>query len=125
MKAILEGGVEALSSHVRLYATSNRKHLVIENWQDRKETTYDSNNEVRMGDTLNEKLSLADRFGLSLNFLSPSQEEYLAIVLGIAESEHITMDVETLKDEAIRWARWQNNPSGRTARQFINSLRKG
>ncbi len=123
LKAILEGGVEALSDHILLYATSNRRHLVVETWKDRQETYHDENAEVRMGDTMSEKLSLADRFGLPLTFQAPNQEEYLDIVFGIARREGITLPAEELRHQAINWARWQNAPSGRTARQFINSLK--
>ena len=122
LKAILEGGVEALSDHLLLYATSNRKHLVYESWQDRQGIQHDENGDVRLGDTMAEKLSLSDRFGLSLNFISPNQEEYLDIVHGIAKTQGIQMPPAELEKQALQWARWQNNPSGRTARQFIQSL---
>jgi len=117
-KAILEGGAATIPENVLLYATSNRRHLIHESWRDREEATE----EVRVGDTMSEKLSLSDRFGVTLVFLSPDQEDYLNIVRGIAAMENIDMQDELLCQEALTWAIWQNARSGRTARQFINSL---
>ncbi len=117
-KGIMEGGAAAIPQNVLLYATSNRRHLIHESWCDREEATE----EVRVGDTMSEKLSLSDRFGVTLVFLSPDQEEYLNIVRGIAAMEKIAMPDERLCQEALNWAMWQNARSGRTARQFITSL---
>ena len=117
-KAILEGGAAVIPDNVLLFATSNRRHLIQENWQDRQEAAE----EVRVGDTVSEKLSLADRFGVTLVFVSPDQEAYLNIVRGIAQSEGIHLPDEVLCRQALQWAMWQNTRSGRTARQFINHL---
>ncbi|NMA15166.1 MAG: DUF815 domain-containing protein, partial [Clostridia bacterium] len=69
-----------------------------------------------------EKLSLSDRFGLTVTFTSPDQEEYLSIVEGLAKKQGIDLPVSELKERAIEWERWHNARSGRTAQQFINHL---
>jgi predicted AAA+ superfamily ATPase len=117
LKYILEGGVEVIPENVVIYATSNRRHLVRESWQDRDEGT-----EVRVSDSLSEKLSLADRFGITVTFTSPDQEEYLKIVEGLAEKSKLEISKAELREKALWWERWHNGRSGRTAKQFINSL---
>lgn len=118
LKAIIEGSLEVKPDNVLIYATSNRRHLVKENWVDRQ----NAHGEVHMSDTEQEKLSLADRFGISLTYGSPNQEEFLTIVEKLAEKEMIDMPREELRNQALRWELWNNGRSGRTARQFINSL---
>lgn len=73
-------------------------------------------------DTLQEKLSLADRFGITVVYTSPDQEEYLNIVRGLAKSKGIDMDEEQLQQLALKWELWHNSRSGRTAKQFIEDL---
>ncbi|MFW6280837.1 MAG: ATP-binding protein [Halanaerobium sp.] len=117
LKAVMEGGIELKPDNVLFYATSNRRHLVREKWQDRE-------SEVHKNDILNEKLSLAERFGLTLMYNTPAQEEYLKIVREIAEQENIKMDKNSLEEKALKWSQWNNGRSGRSARQFVDELLK-
>lgn len=118
LKSIIDGGIEVTPRNVLLYATSNRMHLIKETWDDRKGTTDD----VHRFDTVNEKLSLSDRFGITLTYLSPNQVEYLILVEQLAVKNNITLPLEQLKAEALKWERQHNGRSGRTGQQFINHL---
>lgn len=118
LKAILEGGLEARPDNVLIYATSNRRHLVKERFADRQFT----DDEVRKSDTLQEKLSLSDRFGITVIFPSPDQEGYLAIVEGLARQRGLSIHPDDLRQMALQWELWHNGRSGRTARQFIDHL---
>lgn len=118
LKAILEGGIEVNPDNVLIYATSNRRHLVQENWSDRVE----QGGEIHVLDSVQEKLSLADRFGITVTYTSPDQEEYLQIVEGLARNHGIDIPANKLREMALQWERWHNARSGRTARQFINHL---
>jgi len=120
LKAVLEGSLEARPSNVLIYATSNRRHLIKERFSDRE---FTGDGEVRSQDTLQEKLSLADRFAMTITFTSPDQEQYLAIVNGLAQQAGLALDPDRLREEALQWALWHNGFSGRTARQFIDDLR--
>ena len=117
LKAVMEGGIESRPDNVLFYATSNRRHLVREKWQDRE-------SEVHENDIINEKLSLSERFGLTIMFNNPSQSEYLTIVKELAEQENIDLTENKLKERALKWSKWNNGRSGRSARQFINQLLK-
>lgn len=119
LKAILEGSLEARPKNVLIYATSNRRHLIQERYSDRE---WIGDKEVRSQDTLQEKLSLADRFGITITFTSPDQEQYLEIVVGLAEQEGLKLEFNELREQALKWALWHNGRSGRTARQFIDNL---
>lgn len=114
MKALLEGGVRPQPGNVVLYATSNRRHLVAEGFSDVED--------LNQRDTAEEKLSLSDRFGITLTFIAPSQKEYLNIVRTMAEGAGINLDQSSLERMAIRWAMRGNGMSGRTAKQFIRDL---
>jgi len=118
LKALLEGSVEARPENVLLYATSNRRHLIQERFSDRAAP----DGEVHAQDTLQEKLSLADRFGITVIFMAPDQEQYLAIVVGLARRRGLEIDDVRLRREALQWAAWNNGRSGRTARQFVDDL---
>lgn len=118
LKALLEGSVEARPENVLVYATSNRRHLVRERFSDRNE----AQDEVRREDTVQEKLSLADRFGLTVVFPSPDQARYLEIVEGLARQEGLQVPRDMLRQEALRWLLWHNDRSARTARQFIDDM---
>ena len=118
LKALLEGSVEAPPENVRLYATSNRRNLVRENFSDRG----DGSDDVHARDTMQEKLSLAARFGLRLTFPSPDQARYLQIVAGLAGERGLEVPAEELKERALLWDRWHAGCSGRTARQFVDEL---
>jgi predicted AAA+ superfamily ATPase len=118
LKAILEGGIEVRPPNVVIYATSNRRHLILERFSDR---TLPSD-EVRPQDTMQEKLSLADRFGVTVIFPSPDQQQYLDIVRGLARRRGLAVDPARLDRLALQWAAWNNGRSGRTARQFVDDL---
>ncbi len=122
LKALLEGTVEATPPNVILVATSNRRHLVREFFAEREEGVR-KEGEVHGQDTVEKKLSLSDRFGLVVSFYAPNQETYLKIVDQWAETLGLRLPKEELHSRAILWARRNNGPSGRTARQFINDLR--
>lgn len=116
LKAILEGSLESAPENVKIYATSNRRHLIREFHGDEIE------DEKKAQDTLQEKLSLSDRFGITVVYLSPNHDKYLEIVEGIAKNKGIEVDKEKLRKMAIQWELWQNQRSGRTAKQFIEDL---
>ncbi|MDD4801953.1 MAG: ATP-binding protein [Syntrophomonas sp.] len=117
-KASLEGSLEAQPDNVLICVTSNRRHLIKENWNDRKT----SNEEVHISDTHQEKLSFADRFGISISYYSPSQEQYLNIVEALAKKRGIIVPLEDLRKQAIQWELSHSGRSGRCAQQFITSL---
>ena len=119
LKAVLEGSVEARPENVVLYATSNRRHLVQERWTDRESTM---SAEIHGQDTMQEKLSLSDRFGIRVVFPSPDQRRYLAVVAALASQRGLDIDPEVLRRRGLQWAEWHNGRSGRTARQFIDHL---
>ena len=106
-----------------IYATSNRRHLIKERFSERAGLQSDDvQDQVRAGDTIQEKLSLADRFGITITFLAPNQQNYLEIVAGLARQRQLQIEPAVLRQEALRWERWQNGRSPRTARQFIDWL---
>ena len=120
LKALLEGGLEAQPTNVLLYATSNRRHLVQERFSDR--AAYAEGEDPRRQDTLQEKLSLSDRFGITVIFITPDQERYLDIVSGISQQRGLAIEPEELRRGALQWATRHNGLSGRTARQFVDQL---
>lgn len=120
LKAVIEGGLETKPDNVLIYATSNRRHLIRETWSDRSDMSQD---ELHRSDTMQEKLSLAARFGVSIGFYKPSQQEYFDIVRGLAAKyPEINMSDEQLCLEANKWELSHGGISGRTAQQFINHL---
>ena len=118
LKAALEGGVEAWPRNVVLYVTTNRRHLIKERFADRQLT----GDEIRPRDSEEEKLSLADRFGLTVTFPAPDQERYVTIVTALAHAAGIDAPDDELRQRAIKWTLWHNGRSGRTARQFVDDL---
>ncbi len=123
LKAVLEGGLEVRPTNVAVYATSNRRHLIREKFSDRGTPRHQAGaDEVHESDTTQEKLSLADRFGITVTFTTPDQEKYLEIVSGLARLKGLDIDPAVLRRRALQWERWQNVRSGRTARQFIDYL---
>jgi predicted AAA+ superfamily ATPase len=134
LKALLEGGAEARPSNVVVYATSNRRHLVKERIADRPALAAGNpaDGEVRAFDTMQEQFSLADRFGLTVVFTAPSQEEYLNIACFIAEKRGILKSAEEdgsaqagearqlFRANALRWEKWFNGRSPRTAAQYVD-----
>ena len=122
LKAVLEGGLESRPANVLIYATSNRRHLVKESFSDRAFSLDEDTGEIHESDSIQEKLSLADRFGITVIFTAPDQEQYLEIIEAIAKQRNIQIAREKLHREALRWATRHNGRSPRTARQFIDWL---
>ncbi len=126
LKAALEGGLEAKPGNVLIYATSNRRHLIREKFSDRAGLQYGSHeDEIRAADSIQEKLSLSDRFGITVIFTSPDKSRYLDIIDELAVRRGIRMEKEALHKEALKWELWYNGRSPRTAQQFINWLDGG
>lgn len=121
LKVVLEGSVTARAQNTVIYATSNRRHLVREFFGDRPRPQ--DSDEVHAWDTMQEKLSFSDRFGLTLTFEPANQETYLAIVRHLATQAQISLSAEVLEFRAKQWATRHNGRSGRTARQFIDFLK--
>lgn len=120
LKVVLEGDVTARAQNVVVYATSNRRHLVREFFSDRPRPS--DQDEVQAWDTVQEKLSFSDRFGLTLTFEAPDQKTYLAIVHHLANQAHLAIEADELQRRALQWATRHNGRSGRTARQFVDFL---
>jgi hypothetical protein len=120
LKVVLEGSITARPQNVVGYATSNRRHLVREYFSERPRPS--DQDEVQAWDTLQEKLSFSDRFGLTLTFEPADQPTYLQIVEHLAEQAGIALPPEDLKARSLRWATRHNGRSGRSARQFIDHL---
>lgn len=123
LKAMLEGSLEARPSNVLIYATSNRRHLVQESFSDKNITGFHPENEdLHFMDTVQEKLSLADRFGITVTFAAPAQKGYLAIVEKLAQERGLKIEKDELAQQALRWELNNNSRSPRTAKQFIDFL---
>lgn len=120
LKVILEGSLTAKAKNIAVYATSNRRHLIPEYFSDRPRPI--ESDEVHAWDTLQEKLSFSDRFGLTLTFEPANQEIYLQIVRHLAQQANVIMNQEELEFRAKQWATRHNGRSGRTARQFVDYL---
>lgn len=120
LKAVIEGGLEIRPDNVLIYATSNRRHLIRETWSDRSDMSKD---ELHRSDTMQEKLSLVARFGITINYSKPTQKEYYEIVKNLAKRhDNITLSEEELCLEANRWELSHGGISGRTAQQFVHYL---
>ena len=117
LKAVIEGGLESRPDNVLIYATSNRRHLIQETWKDNNDMELDKHH----SDTMQEKLSLVNRFGITIGYIKPNQKDFFNIVTELA-SRHpeIKMDEEKLKQEANKWEISHGGFSGRTAQQFID-----
>ena len=120
LKAMLEGALESGSDRVLIYATSNRRHLIRETWRDRNDMEY--NEDIHHSDTMEEKLSLASRFGVTIYYGKPDPAEYLNIVRVLAERSGIDMDESELMDAARKWEIRHGGMSGRVASQLITWL---
>ncbi len=120
LKAVIEGGVETRPDNILIYATSNRRHLIKENWSDRDD--MEVGNGMHRSDTMEEKLSLVHRFGVTISYSKPSQKEYFHIVEELARKNGITMPEAELRAEANKWELSHGGISGRTAQQFVNYL---
>ncbi|MBR3307723.1 MAG: ATP-binding protein [Lachnospiraceae bacterium] len=119
LKALIEGGLEERPENVLIYATSNRRHLVRESFGDRPESPLDKH----QNETVQEKLSLFGRFGLSIYYPAPAYKEYLGIVRELALRSGLTLSAEELDAWAKKWELQNNGPSGRSAAQLIEQLR--
>lgn len=117
LKAVIEGGLEKKPDNVLIYATSNRRHLVRETFQDKAE--YD---DLHKNDTVQEKLSLYGRFGVTIYFGSPGKKEFEKIVLGLREKAGLSIPDDEILAEANKWELSHGGLSGRTAQQFIDYL---
>ena len=125
LKAVIEGGVETRPDNVLVYATSNRRHLIRETWNDR--TDMEHHGDIHRSDTMEEKLSLASRFGVAIHYSVPKQREYQEMVKALAARQSIHMNEAELLAQANTWEVRHGGFSGRTAQQFIyylNSLPK-
>ncbi|WP_411974250.1 ATP-binding protein [[Limnothrix rosea] IAM M-220] len=120
LKVVLEGSIRAKASNVVVYATSNRRHLVREFFEERPRPS--EAHEIHNWDTVQEKLSFSDRFGLTLTFEPANQNTYLDIVHHLAQRANLQLDTDTLEFRAKQWATRHNGRSGRTARQFVDFL---
>lgn len=120
LKAVIEGGFETKPDNIMIVATSNRRHLIKENLSDRKDMI--DQEDIHHSDTIEEKLSLVDRFGLNILFSRPTFDEYHQIVLRLAEKYHIDLPEEELIRRANTWSVRKGGYTGRIAQQFINSL---
>ena len=120
LKAVIEGGLEIQPDNILIYATSNRRHLINETWKDRNDVTI--NEGIHKSDTLQEKLSLVNRFGCTIYYGQPTHKEYFHIVEELARKNNLEIDEATLKLEANKWEMAHGGISGRTAQQFINYL---
>ncbi|MBQ2986045.1 MAG: ATP-binding protein [Tyzzerella sp.] len=118
LKAVIEGGLEKKPNNVLIYATSNRRHLVRETFKDKQ----DRDEELHTNDTVQEKLSLVARFGVTIYFGRPNKKEFQKIVKVLAERSEIQMSEEELYLEANKWELSHGGLSGRTAQQFIDYL---
>lgn len=118
LKAVIEGGLEKKPDNVLIYATSNRRHLVREKFSDKE----DRRDDLHSGDTVQEKLSLVSRFGVTIYFGAPSPKEFKEIVCTLAKRNHIHMEEEKLLAGANKWELSHGGLSGRTAQQFIDHL---
>ena len=121
LKAVIEGGVETRPDNILIYATSNRRHLIKETWNDRNDMEFEK--DLHRSDTMEEKLSLSARFGVTINFNAPNRALFHNIVKELAKRRpNIQIDEEELLNLANRWEIRHGGISGRTAQQFINYL---
>lgn len=118
LKAVIEGGLEKKPDNVLIYATSNRRHLIRENFRDREERDED----LHINDTVQEKLSLSSRFGVTIYFGSPDMKQFQEIVRRLAEKEEIELPEQELLTKANQWELSHGGLSGRTAQQFIDHI---
>ena len=118
LKAVIEGGLEKKPQNVLIYATSNRRHLIRENYGDKEEIRQD----MHTGDTVQEKLSLVHRFGVTIYFGAPDKRQFQTIVKTLAAREGLEIPEEELLSEANKWELFHAGLSGRSAQQFVDYL---
>ncbi len=117
LKSVLDGGIEGRPAHVLLYATSNRRHLL-----SREMIENESGTAIHPGESVEEKVSLSDRFGLSIGFYQCDQATYLAMVEGYVTARGLDVGRKALHAQALEWAMTRGSRSGRVASQFIDDL---
>lgn len=120
LKAVIEGGLEKKPQNVLIYATSNRRHLIKESFNDKKSLSDDG--DIHKNDTVQEKISLSDRFGVSIYFGRPEPKEFKEIVTTLADRNGIKMPQEELLSKANKWELNHGGLSGRCAQQFVDYL---
>ncbi len=120
LKRILEGSIEAAPENIKVYATSNRRHMIAEFHSENSTTQVTSGREIHYHDSVEEKISLSDRFGLWISFYQGTQKEYLQVVDHYFHS--FTGDRKVLHQEALRFSQSRASRSARTAQQFFNSF---
>ena len=120
LKAVIEGGVETKPDNILIYATSNRRHLIKEKWSDRDDMIVEDG--LHRSDTMEEKLSLVYRFGVTISFSKPSQKEYFKIAKELCKREGVKLSDKEIEAEANKWELSHGGLSGRTARQFTNYM---
>jgi predicted AAA+ superfamily ATPase len=118
---MLEGALESREDKALIYATSNRRHLIRETWNDRSDMEHDG--DIHRSDTMEEKLSLASRFGITIYFGKPDYKEYIYIARTLAKRHGLDIGDKELEDEARRWELRHGSTSGRTAAQLISWLK--
>jgi hypothetical protein len=122
LKAALEGSLAAPAENVCIVATSNRRHLIQERVSDNAQVGLDAAGDLQVGETVDEKLALSDRFGLMIGFYAFDQDAYLEVVKHYAAKAALEMPWDELRAEALRWALRRASRSGRSARQFVDDL---
>jgi predicted AAA+ superfamily ATPase len=122
LKAALEGSLVAPPANVCIIATSNRRHLIQERVADNAQIGLDESGDLHVGETVDEKLALSDRFGLVIGFYAFDQDTYLAVVKHYAAKAGLSVPEPELRAEALRWALRRASRSGRSARQFVDDL---
>lgn len=115
LKSAIEGGVESRPDNVLIYATSNRRHLIRETWRDRA----DGQDELFRNDSINETISLSDRFGLTITYLEPTQDEYIDIIDHYLKLEGVEIERDQLRVLGHQWNLEHSGRSCRSARQFV------
>jgi predicted AAA+ superfamily ATPase len=122
LKAALEGSLAAPPDNLRIVATSNRRHLLPESAAENRDARLDEFGDLHMGEVVDEKLALSDRFGLVIGFYAFDQSTYLSIVDHYAKRSGLRTAPGVIREEALRWALHRSSRSGRTARQFVDDL---
>ncbi len=122
LKALLEGSLSARPDNVLVYATSNRRHLMSEKFADNTPRYSPDDDEIHPQETVEEKVSLSDRFGLSIGFYRITQDTYFEIVRHLVDQRGIHIDGDLLRRESLRWVQRASGRSGRVARQFVDDL---
>lgn len=122
LKAALEGSLAAPPENVRIIATSNRRHLLPESAADNRGAHLDEHGDLHMGEVIDERLALSERFGLVLGFYGFDQDTYLAIVDRYAAKAGVRAPRDELHAAALRWALFRSSRSGRTARHFVDDF---